>query len=173
MSHTIRRPEEKESPAFFKGYIAKVPEADFQQLLPHSGDTLLQFLKILPAEKWDYRYAPGKWSIKELVVHMIDTERIMAYRALRISRGDKTLLPGFDENEFVPFSKATDRNPSSILAEYEAVRNASIHLFSNFDDSQLDQVGNVSGNAFTPRALGFVIIGHERHHMEVLKERYL
>jgi DinB superfamily len=173
MSHTIRHPEEGESPAYFKRYISKVPEMDFQQLLPQSGDTILQFLKGLPADKWDYRYAPGKWTIKELVVHLIDTERIMAYRALRISRGDKTLLPGFEENEYVPFSKAADRSPASILAEYEAVRNASTHLFSNFDDSHLNQVGNVSGNGFTPRALGFVIIGHERHHLEVLKERYL
>jgi len=172
MSHSIRRPKPEESSNYFKTYIDKVPQDDFLEVLKKSNSEIVSFLKGLTEEQWMHRYAPDKWSIKEMMLHIIDTERIFAYRALRISRGDKTPLPGYEQDDYVPLSKADQRSSSSLIAEYEAVRQASIYLFEHLDDSHLGTVGTASGNSFTPRALGFVVAGHEIHHMQVVKERY-
>ncbi|MFT4664283.1 MAG: putative damage-inducible protein DinB [Polaribacter sp.] len=173
MQHSVRRPLPEESPQYYKTYIDKVPQEDFLSFLKTSSSEITAFLKGLSEEQWMHRYAPDKWSIKEMMLHIVDTERIMAYRALRISRGDKTPLPGFEQDDYVPFSKADQRSSASIISEYDAVRQASVQLFEYLDDSHLKTVGVASGNPFTPRALGFVLAGHEVHHMQVLKERYL
>jgi len=174
MNQTHRRPVPVHDVAdYYQTYIRKVPEDDFLQVLKNNTPQVLSFLSELSEEQWLFRYAPGKWSIKEVVLHIIDTERIMVYRALRIARGDKTPIPGFEQDDYVPFSKADQRSPDSILQEYEAVRNSSVHLFEHFDNSHLDATGTASGNPFTPRALGFILAGHEIHHIDVIKRLYL
>lgn len=134
---------------------------------------LVDFIKNVPAEKLEYRYAEGKWTIKDIVLHMIDTERIFAYRALRISRGDKTPLPGFEENDYVPFAFANSRSIESLLAEYENARKATISFFENLNEEQLLFMGTASNTAISVRAIGFIITGHQNHHLRVISERYL
>lgn len=134
---------------------------------------LVDFIKNVPAEKLEYRYAEGKWTIKDIVLHMIDTERIFAYRALRISRGDKTPLPGFEENDFVPFAFANSRSIESLLAEYENARKATISFFESLNEEQLLFMGTASNTAISVRAIGFIITGHQNHHLRVISERYL
>lgn len=118
------------------------------------------------------RYAPGKWTPKEVLLHLIDTERIFTYRALRFARGDAQSLPGFDENEFAANSEANDRPLSDLLTEYHAVRAATLALFGSFNAAQLDRVGLANGGATSVRALVFITAGHERHHLAILRERY-
>lgn len=173
MTHTIRNLQEGEVPSYYQTYTLKVPQNDFLQVIKDSTITFVQFLEALPEDKWTFRYAPEKWSIKEILLHIIDTERIMAYRALCMSRGDQTPLPGFDQDAYVPYSNADERTVPSLIMEYKAVREASIQLFEYMDDAQIDAVGSASGNPFTPRALGFIIAGHQIHHLQVIKERYI
>lgn len=134
---------------------------------------LVDFIKNVPAEKLEYRYAEGKWTIKDIVLHMIDTERIFAYRALRISRGDKTPLPGFNENDYVPFAFANSRSIESLLSEFETVRKATISFFESLNEEQLLFMGTASNTAISVRAIGFIITGHQNHHLRVISERYL
>ncbi len=173
MNTTLKRPETKESNDYYKTYINQVDGDNFLNVLEESLPQTIAFLNSLDAEKWNYRYADGKWSIKEVMLHVIDTERIMAYRALRFARNDKTPLAGFDQDEYIPYVDAENRSAASIIEEYEAVRKASIQMFSYFNDEMLSSVGTASGNPFTTRALGFVIAGHEAHHLRIVRERYL
>jgi uncharacterized damage-inducible protein DinB len=169
----MRRPTPLEAADFYSGYIDKVPGNDFLQVLKNNASTTLAFLSNLTPIQWDYRYAPDKWSIKEMILHIIDSERIFTYRALRIARGDQTPLPGFEQNDYVPLSKASERSAESIISEYQAVRNASLALFTNFDDDMLHRKGTASETPITVLALGFIVAGHELHHLNILKERYL
>lgn len=169
----MRRPAPHEAAKFFFRYIQQVPEDDFLKVLRENATHIPAFLSKLTAAQWDHRYAPGKWSIKEMMVHVIDSERIFTYRALCIARGDQTPLPGFEQNDYVPLSKATERSPESIIREYQAVRNATIELFTHFDDEMLSQIGRASGMPVSALALGFIVAGHELHHLNILKERYL
>jgi len=173
MLHNIKRPASEESSDYYKTYIHKVPKDDFLQVLKQAVPETTALMRGFSEEQWMHRYSPGKWSIKEVMLHIIDTERIMAYRALRISRGDKTPMAGFDQDDYIPFSKADSRSPESIIEEYNAVRQASIQLFEHLDDEHLATVGTASGQPFTPRALGFAVAGHEIHHLMVLQDRYL
>jgi len=120
-----------------------------------------------------YRYEPGKWTIKEMVVHMIDAERVFGYRAMAAARNDKSPLPGYDHNAYVPVSGANERSIESILGEYRAVRAASLALFRNLPAASLHQVGEASNSPVTARGLAYMIAGHERHHVRLIKERYL
>ena len=169
----MKRPEQHEASGYFWGYIDKVPEMDFQHVLRTSLAESVLTLNELSDSQWDYRYEKGKWSIKEAWLHVIDTERIMAYRALRIARNDKTPLMGFEQDDYVPFSHADKRSPASILEEYSAVRTATLRQFEHYDEEVLDRLGTASNSPFSVRALGFIIAGHERHHMKIIKERYL
>ena len=170
---TNRRPSPNEYGAYYDTYISKVEQDDFLQALAEGKAATAAFFRSLPEEKWDHRYAPGKWSVKELLQHLIDAERVFSYRALRIARNDMTPLPGFDENEYAPASKAALRSPSSLLAEYEAVREATIHLFMHLDGEALSRIGTASNHPVSPLAAAFIIAGHELHHVGVIKERYL
>ena len=131
------------------------------------------FLNAIPKDKLEYRYAEGKWTVKEIIQHIIDTERIFAYRALRVARNDKTALPGFEENDYALTGNANARTLESLLAEYKAVRQATIALFNSFSDDMLKHIGTASNSPISARAIGFIIIGHEAHHCNVIKERYL
>ena len=133
----------------------------------------IRFVQNIPMDKFDYRYAEGKWTIKDIIQHVIDTERIFAYRALRISRNDTTPLPGFEENDYVENTKANERGIQDLLAEFSAVRYATLFLFKSFSEEQLKRMGTASGTAISVRAIGFIIIGHQKHHQNVFQERYL
>ena len=173
MNATLKRPETKESNTYYHKYIGQVASDDFLKELEKAITETVAFLSALDTAQWNYRYAPGKWSIKEVMLHVLDTERIMAYRALRIARNDKTPLPGFEQDDYIPYADAENRSPQSIIEEYKALRRSTIEMFRHFNDEMLGRLGTASGNPFTPRALGFVIAGHEIHHLNIVKERYL
>lgn len=135
----------------------------------------IQFVQDIPMDKFDYRYAEGKWTIKEILQHIIDAERVFTYRALRFSRNDQTPLPGFDENSYADVVNATanKRHLKDILTELTAVRHSTITLFKSFTEEDLLKKGIASNNVMSVRALGFVTIGHQNHHMKIFRERYL
>ena len=168
----IGRPEVDEIPPHFVGYISKVTESDPVAVLASQIDVTAGLLRGLSDADALKRYAPGKWSVKEVVGHLADTERIMAYRALRIARGDETPLPGFDENAYVPPAKFDARPLADLVADFRTVRTATLGLFKSFDGEAWRRRGTASGKTISVRALGFVIPGHERHHVEILKTRY-
>lgn len=173
MNTTLKRPEPKESNDYYKKYIEQVDGDNYLSALKMLLPKTVAFLNSLDDAKWNYRYAAGKWSIKEVMMHILDTERIMACRALRIARNDKTPMPGFEQDDYIPFTDAENRSPTSIIEEYKAVRAATIAMFQYFNDDMLSRVGTASGNPFTPRALGYIIAGHELHHLQIVRQRYL
>lgn len=168
-----RRPVEGEFNSYYEGYINQVTNDNFLEVLKNALPQTVALLKSLPAEKWDYKYAPEKWTIKEMLLHIIDTERVFSYRAMRVARNDKTPLPGFEQDDYVPNSNASERSAESIIEEYAALRNSTIQLFQNFTTEQLDRRGTASGYPISTLALGFITAGHEVHHLRILKERYL
>ncbi len=170
----IEKPEPGEYPFYASMYIDLLPDDGL--LLKHLKDNLNQvkaLISAFPEEKWSYRYAPDKWTIKEVLVHIIDDERIYAYRALCFARNEKTSLPGFEQDEYVLYSNANERSIGNIMEEYEAVRFATIALFNGFDQTALLRQGVANKNRATVRALGYHIAGHELHHINLIKEKYL
>jgi uncharacterized damage-inducible protein DinB len=159
--------------AYQKMYLDLVEAEQIVTLLDRSLKDFVGFINGLPDDMLNYAYQEGKWTIKELILHMIDTERIFQYRALRFSRDDKTILPGFSENDFVSYSNANSRTKESLLAEYRAVRESTIVLYKTFSDEVLLIVGSSSGGTMSVRGLGYLIVGHQAHHVNVIKERYL
>lgn len=134
---------------------------------------LIKFVQNIPMDKFDYRYAEDKWTIKDILQHLIDAERIFAYRALRFSRNDTTPLASFDENNYVVFANATKRSIQDLLTELVVVRQATLSLFKTFSEEELLRTGIASNHPMSVRALGFVIIGHQNHHQRIFEERYL
>ncbi|WP_076420286.1 DinB family protein [Pontibacter lucknowensis] len=173
MDKMISAPNPAEYDEFFNSYIGNANTDDLLSALAASEEYIVNFMLSLKEQQLNHRYQPGKWSIKEMLVHMADTERIFAYRALCFARNDKKELPGFDENAYAENSKADTRQITSILAEYAAVRQATIELFKGFDDEMLNHTGIASGRRVSVRALGFAILGHEIHHLNIIKQRYL
>jgi uncharacterized damage-inducible protein DinB len=169
----ITPPESGEYGSFYANYIQKAGTGNILLTLEDHLQRLPAFFKSLPAEKWEYRYAPGKWSIKDILQHLIDGERVFSYRALRIARGDATPLPGFDENQFALAAGADQRSPTSLLEEYRAVRQATLLLLFQLSPAQWHQKGLASGHPVSVRALAFIIAGHEIHHLDIIRERYL
>lgn len=170
---TIARPAETEYDPYFGRYVSLVPDGDLLALLARQVEETVDLLHALDADGADYRYAAGKWSIKEVVGHLSDTERIFAYRALRFARGDGTPLPGFDENLFVANARFAERTLPDLLAELRAVRAASIAFFAGLQPDELERRGLASGKSMSVRACAYNIAGHERHHVAILRERYL
>ena len=166
------RPAPDEYNAFYAAYIALVPDGDVRALLETQGAETAAFIRSRGDAWAASRYAPGKWSPKEVICHMADAERIFAYRALRIARGDQTPLASFDENAYVPLSGADARSVSDLLDEMAAVRTATVRLFRTFDDAAWKRSGTASGKPISVRALAYITAGHERHHLAILKERY-
>lgn len=159
---------------FYANYISQVSdEYTLQEELEISLHRFIKFVQDIPMDKFDYRYDEGKWTIKDIILHLIDAERIFAYRALRFARNDKTDLPGFEENDYVDEAKANSRSIMDMLTELSAVRHATLLLFKSFSDDTLLRVGTANNNQMSVRALGFVIIGHQNHHQRVFEERYL
>ncbi len=167
------KPVEGEYPSYFGTYISKVNENDCISALENTEKEILSFLKSIPENKGDFAYAPGKWTIKQLIIHISDAERVFAYRALRFARGDAQQNLSFEENDYAKNCEADKRSLQSVIEEFTAVRRATILLFKNFSDKTLQNTGNMSSGKTTVNALGFTISGHASHHVGVLKERYL
>lgn len=166
------RPTEQEFAPFYGKYIEKVREENPLSALEASYLEAQKFLPSIPAEKADFRYAEGKWTVKELLQHVIDTERIMAYRALCFARKEQKALPGFDENAYVEAVDVSGRNLLEMAAEFLEVKKSNISLFRSFTPEALLRQGTMSGGPASVRALGFIIAGHQRHHISILNERY-
>lgn len=155
-------------------YIRLVEPGDFNELLKTTAKKVADFFKSIPASKHDYAYAEGKWTIKEVALHIVDTERVMQYRALTIARGDLAHdLPGMDENQFAGEASVDGRSLDDIINEFSVVRESSRLLFAQITEKQSRNLGKANGHPATPRALGYIIVGHPLHHLNVLKERYL
>lgn len=169
----MARPIEGTFPPFFSTYTNKVKEDDVAAAFTNQQQLVDTFFDAIPAGKEDFAYAPGKWTLKEMLQHIIDTERIFAYRALCIARHEKQSLPGFDENEYASNSHATARSWQSLLAEFKLVRKTTEILFDSFSPETLQQAGTSNNNPVSVNTIGFVTVGHLYHHMEVIKERYL
>jgi len=170
----IPKPEAGEFPPYAIMYIKLLPDDGL--LLQHLKDNLeatKNLILSLPPERLAYRYANDKWTIKEMLVHIIDDEPIYAYRAMCFARNEKTELPGFEQDDYVHFSGANEREISSILEEYEAVRNSTIALLNGLPEEALLRAGTANNNRVTVRALANHIAGHELHHINIIKEKYL
>lgn len=148
-------------------------EVKLMDQLIDGKDIFISFLRDIPSEKLNFSYADGKWTLSEILMHLIDAERVFQYRALRFARKDSTPLPGFDQDIYVPESNANQRSKDAIVSEYAAVRESSINLFKSFSDDELKRLGSASGSDMSVRALGFVICGHQAHHLKIIRERYL
>ena len=160
-------------PAYAAGYINLVSADSVAEAIGKYSSSVTTFFKNLPQEKIGYRYAEGKWNLKEMLQHIIDTERIFAYRALRIARHDKTPLAGFDESTYAKASNADARSWESLLDEFEVVRKSTDLLLQSFTDDQLAQTGITNEQPNSVSALCFTIFGHILHHINIVKERYL
>ena len=171
--NTATRPDPSEHVPYYGKYIALVAEADAIQALESQIADGLALLRTIPEAKGDHRYGPGKWTIKEVIGHLIDAERVFAYRALRFARQDRTEVPGFDENAYVPAGSFGRRTLADLAAEWELVRRSNLAMFRGLDAEAWRRQGTANGNAISVRALAFIIAGHGRHHAALLRERYL
>lgn len=158
---------------YYKSYIDNASSVEIVEGLKQNLDKVVEFYSSIPINKHDFAYAEGKWTIKDVLVHIIDTERIFSYRALRIARLDKTPLAGYEQNDYASSANACKRSLANILEEYKAVRLASIALYSSFDSFALKQIGEASGFPISVRALGYILTGHENHHNQIITEHYL
>ena len=168
----LQRPEKTEYAQFYANYVSLVGEADVVSALENQTNDLRELLKDIAAEKEDFRYAPGKWSVKELTGHIIDAERVFSYRALRISRGDETPLAGFEENSYVAQSSFNNSNLADLIEEFSLLRAANVLMFKNLTEEQWLRRGTASDAPVSVRALAFIMVGHVSHHTNILKERY-
>ena len=170
---TLERPDASEYAPFYASYIAKVPDGDILEILEQQRQDTQTLLRAIPEAKAGTRYAPGKWSIREVIGHLIDSERVFAYRALRFARGDATPLPKFDEVDYVRQGRFDARSLADIASELDHVRRATIDLFRHFDGDAFRRHGVANNVDVSVRALACIIAGHERHHVEILRTRYL
>lgn len=170
----MNKPEHEKIPAFYRKYVELVPEdKELMPLLIESRDGFLDLLKEIPEEKGSYAYAEKKWTIKELINHVCDAERIFAYRALRFGRGDLTDLPGFEQDDYVENSGANSLDFEELMTEFRNIRNSTIDLFNGFDSKALTRFGSANGFRIDVNTLGYIIIGHLYHHQRELKNKYL
>ena len=168
----ITRPNSGEFKSYFSRYIDLVPDGDLLALLQNQHRAMQQMLAPLTPEQAKHRYASGKWSVTEVIGHLADTERIFAYRALRFARNDTTALSGFDENHYVPAGHFDERSLGDVAAEFATVRAGTLALFRGFGADAFGRSGSADGQPITVRALAYIIAGHEKHHIELLKSRY-
>lgn len=166
-------PETTEYSPYYERYVSLVPEGDILATLAGQMDSTLGLLRGIDEEKAGWRYAPDKWSIKELVGHLIDTERIFAYRALRFARNDQTPLPGFEQDDYIRNAAFDACQLDDLAREFEFVRRANLYMFRHLDKAAWQRRGIANDGELSVRALAFIMAGHEKHHMEILKTRYL
>lgn len=160
-------------PEYYHKYINLAIDDDLDTALQKHPTNLNSVLQDIPAEKWNFRYAESKWSVKEMIQHIIDGERIFCYRALCFARKDDTPLPGFDEKNYATASNADKRNSKDILEELATVQKSSVQLFASFNEEQLNQAGIANGKPVYVKAIGYILVGHALHHRNILLERYL
>jgi DinB superfamily len=160
-------------PQFYRRYVDHVKGYDLLEAFNISSSETVNLVRALPEDKGEFRYAPEKWTIKELLCHMLDTERILSYRALRFARNDKTPLHGFEENDYAPEANAGNRSLASIADEMVRLRLTTIDLFKSFTEEMLTRKGLANNVEFSVLTLGYIISGHESHHRSILNERYL
>lgn len=170
---TANQLSETEYLPFYRSYINKLGDLELFSGLESGLADAISLFESIPENRLEYRYAEGKWTIKDVIQHLIDAERIFAYRMLRIARQDQTSLPGFNENEYAQESLANDRNGDELIEEYKILRRATLILVKSFNDATLKSIGNVNNGKMSVRAIGFIIIGHEKHHCQIIHERYL
>ena len=169
----IEPPEADEFDSYYKGYIDRVESKQLSLILRQQRAQVLDLLDGLTEEQAAYRYAPEKWSIKEMLGHLIDTERVFVYRAMSIARGENQSLPGFDQDDYVKTGNFDQRSLKSLRGEYEAVRNASIAFFESLEPALWLETGMANEVNVSVRAIGYIVPGHEAHHLTVLHEKYL
>lgn len=169
----IARPGTDEYAPYYGTYIGKVPDGDLRAMLASQLVETLALIRSIPESRGGHRYAPDKWSIKGVIGHLADSERIFSYRALRIGRGDTTPLPGFEQDDYVPMGNFDARTLRDLADELAAVRQATLHLFAHLDLAAFERRGTASGKPVSVRALAYIIAGHELHHVGILKTRYL
>ena len=167
------RPDLSRVPEYYHKYINQAKEDNLMSALKNNTSSFLSLLKTIPADKRDYRYAEDKWTVREVLQHIIDAERVFTYRALRFARKDETPLPGFNENTFATNAKADKRKWDDLIDEFISLRKATEIMFASFDDEQLDSSGIASNNSVYVLAIGYIIAGHCAHHLNILNERYL
>lgn len=166
------RPDATEYAPFYAPYIADVPDGDIVGVLRESGRELVAALVAIPEARGGFRYAPEKWTVREVVGHLIDAERIFGYRALRLARGDATPLPGFEENDYVRAAGSDTRTMADLVDELRLVREGTVRLFDSLPDATWARRGVVNGREVSVRALAYITAGHARHHLGVLRQRY-
>jgi hypothetical protein len=168
----LERPNADEYAPFYAGYVSRVPDGDVLALLETEFAQDIGALEGLGEARKLERYAPDKWSVVQIVQHMVDTERVFTFRALHVARGDSSALPGFDQDAWLSTADAEQRTLEAVLEGWRFVRAASLSLFKSFTPAMWTRRGVVSGNTVTPRALAFITLGHELHHRAVLREHY-
>jgi hypothetical protein len=170
----MNRPNPNEYNPYFQKYIELVPEGDFDRLFQQSETDLLELFSGIPEDRHDYQYSPDKWTVKQVLLHIIDTERVFAYRSLVAARGDATtLLMPYDDDWYVAQVDISARTLRSLLEEFQIVRKATASIFENLTDSQSQFKANAISHPITARAMGYILIGHIKHHLNILKARYL
>ena len=173
INEAIGRPDTTEYLSYYDKYISMVPDDDILAVLESQMEDTAGFLGTIPESQASFRYAPDKWSIKELVGHVIDGERVFAYRALRFARNDKTPLPGFEQDDYVRNGAFDNCRLSDLAAELKSVRQATLFLFKHLDEDAWKRRGVANDDEVSVRALAYIIAGHELHHREILRTRYL
>ena len=169
----IDPPAADEFDPYYAGYIDRVEGKQLSLILRQQRAKVIELLASLRDEQAGYRYAPDKWSLKEVIGHLIDTERVFVYRAMSIARDEKQSLPGFDQNEYVVTGDFDSRPLEGLIREYEAVRNASLAFFESLDEASWLKTGMANDVTVSVRAIGYIVPGHEAHHLAILEERYL
>jgi len=169
----LKRPHPSEYGDAYAHYLASAPEGDLLALLRAQATEVAALFGPLTETQGAHRYAPGKWSLKDLLQHLSDAERIFAYRCLRIGRGDATPLPGFEEDDYAAAAKADAHSVANLLTDFHATREASLTLFQSLSDSAWDQKGSTSGKVITARCIPYICLGHADHHLAIIRERYM
>ena len=168
-----RRPAADEHAPYYGRYLALVADGDLLRTLEHEGAAQIERIRAIPVELEEHRYASGKWSVRDMIGHVIDGERVFTYRALAFARGDANPLPGFEEEEWASTSNAGARSLAELCDDWEVVRDATVRLLRSLDGAALDRRGTASNAVVSVRALAWIIAGHAAHHLAVLEERYL
>jgi hypothetical protein len=169
----MERPDRSEYVDYYHQYISRVPDGDIVGILEAQRDEFVARLRSIPEERGDHRYAEGKWTVKEVVGHVVDAERVFGVRSLAFARGDKTPLPAFEQDDYVARANFGARTIADLADEFESLRTSLVILFRSFDDDIWMRRGTASGFEFTTRVVPWVIAGHLMHHAAVLEERYL
>ncbi|WP_420581025.1 DinB family protein [Reichenbachiella sp.] len=169
----ISKPESNEYHDFFAGYVSQVGNDNVLERIKSQKDEFIQFIKAIPDDRYNYAYAEGKWTVKQLLRHIIDAERMFGYRAMSIARGEKAKLPGFDDHLYVEMADDSKNSIEEMLKEFEVLREGHIQMILNFTSQATERIGNANGTDVSVRAIIYIIVGHVAHHKQIITERYL